>query len=384
VKTGRFPWYARKDQTLDPKSVNENFRKGVDYIRDALKMRYTYSLITYNLTDLDLTASTYKHRFIFYPGSPMEIVGGELIASGYTDGESIYARWVGPDEVPQVLTVANATPTPTLTNIELPAGGPTSSWRWLEAKGDENFDLAEDINQRALRVGDSAPLGVHLISIEGDSALSASGKSATLNIWLRQDRGTNPEFETPELFNGTDSADADKFNAIAAELDIQRNNAVTNLNTRRCEVIMASGGMGVTGAGPANSPLQAKMNSSIPSPRDVDGDWKLIRVDTGFVAGVGSLAPPATTRRFQTEIIKLGVPQLTQETALGDPIGPGAYAELYRFGDTINPPIDLTSPPAGSVTLPAEDHTLVNTELDAVPAGYEIGTIYYYMWYSLE
>jgi len=383
VKTGRFPWFARPGQTLDPKSLNENFRKGVDYIRDALKMRYTYSLITFDLTDLDLSSNAYKHRFIFDPSDPMEIVGGELIASGYTDGESIYARWVGPDEVATVQITSDANP-PVSTNVVLPNGGPTKSWRWLEAKGNQNFDLAEDINQRALRVGDPTPIGANIISIEGDSALSSSGKSATLNVWIRQSRGTNPEFELPELFNGTDPADADKFNAVAALLEIYRNSAVTDLNTIRCEVIMASGGMGATGAGPANNPLQAKMNSTIPSPTTSDGDWKLKRVDTGFAASGASLAPGATPRRFVTQIIKGGVPVLTQETALGNPGAPATYSEIYRRGDTIAPTIDLTDPAAASVTLPVEDNTLLNTELDAVAAGHEIETIYYYMWYSLE
>ena len=387
MKTGRFPWLARTGQTVDPKSVNENFRKGVDYIRDALKLRYTYSLITFNLTDLvlDPAQPAHRRRFIFYPGVPMEIVGGELVATGYGEGESIYARWVGPDEVATVYTTNDANP-PVITNVVLPNGGPTASWRWLEAKGSDNFELAEDINQRALRVGDPVPLGANLISIEGDSALSSAGKIATLNVWIRQNRGTDPDFEMPELFNGTDPADAVKFNAIVAELQTQRANAVGNLNTRRCEVIMASGGMGATGAAAANSPMQTKMNSTIPSPTTSDGDWKLIRVDTGFSAlNAAGFAPGLTQRRFQTEIVKGGAPVVTQETALGNPVNAISYTEMYRWGDTIAPSQDLTDPVAASVTLPVEDNTLVSTELDAVGAvGHDIETIYYYMWYSLE
>ena len=382
MKTGRFPWFARLGQTFDPKSVNENFRKGADYIRDALKMRYTYSLITYNLTDLDLDLAAHKHRFIFYPGSPMDIVGAELVAAGYAEGESIYVRWVGPDEVASVQTTSTSG-VATGTTVVLPNGGPTASWRWLEAKGSDNFDLAEDINQRALRVGDPAPLGANIIAIEGDSALAASGKSATLNVWIRQDRGTDPDFEMPELFNGTDPADANKFNDIVAELQTQRTNAVGNLNTRRCEVIMATGGMGATGVGAANSPMQTKMNSTIPSPTTSDGDWKLKRIDTGFVAKNASFAPGFAARRFQTEIFKGGATVVTQETALGDTGGPTTYNEIYRWGDTLAPQ-DLTDPAAASVTLPVEDNTLVNTELDPVAIGHDIETIYYYMWYSLE
>ena len=382
MKTGRFPWFARTGQTLDPKSVNENFRKGADYIRDALKMRYTYSLITYNLTDLDLNLAAHRHRFIFYPGSPMDIVGAELVATGYTEGESIYVRWVGPDEVATVYTVNDANQ-PVPTNVVLPNGGPTASWRWLEAKGSDNFDLAEDINQRALRVGDPTPLGANIISIEGDSALASAGKSATLNVWIRQNRGTDPDFEMPELFNGTDPADAVKFNAIVAELQTQRSNAVGNLNTRRCEVIMATGGMGITGGIPANSPLRTKMDSIIPSPTTSDGDWKITRIDTGFVAKNASFAPGFTQRRFQTQLFKGGVPIVTQETALGDPAGATIYDEIYRWGDTLVPQ-DLTDPAAASVTLPVDDNVLKNIELDAVAPNHDIETIYYYMWYSLE
>lgn len=380
MKTGRFPWYARDGQTLDPKSLNENFRQGINYIRDALKMRYTYSMMTFNLTGLDLSAADRLHRFILHPNFPMEIVGGELVAEGYGEGESIYVRWVGPDEVASVVTTHASTGVVT-TAVVLPNGGPTESWRWLEAEGSDNFDLAEDINQRALRIGDPVPIGVNLFSVEGVSPVG--GKTATLNIRIRSDRGTDPDFDMPELFSGQDSADADKMLSLLAEMEIQRANAVGNLDTYRCEVIMGTGGMGVTGGTPVTQPLKSKMDSTIPSPTTSDGAWKLKRVDTGFVAG-GAFTPGSVDRSFRTTVVKGGSPILTQDTELGDAGSGASYDEIFRWGDTISPTLSLTNVAASAVTNPVLDNELVNTELNTVVVGHEIETIYYYMWYSLE
>ena len=211
MKTGSFPWKAREGQTFDPKLVNENFRKGADYVRDALKLKYTYSAITFDLAGIDTTSVDWKRRFAFFPPNCIDIVGAELVCNNLDEGDNVFVEWFisgDPADAVRVIT-ADGQEALSLNPCVGPKGAPTETFRYLELDHVPGFPYSEDANMMQLRCGDSVAIGVHCLRIGSDTAggvqfetaPASTNKTGRITVWFRSARGavpvTQPNGPTP-------------------------------------------------------------------------------------------------------------------------------------------------------------------------------------------
>ena len=379
MKVAGFPWSFRNNKVFDPRQVNENFRKSAQYIKDTLALRYTYSMMSFDLSGVDTTQPSNTRRFMFFPPAPMEIIGAELVTSNLDAKDKLHVKWLSGTDFPAGTLVANAAAVPALTPVILPAGGPTESWRYVEVEAIGGQVVNSNTQQRNLRIGDPVPLGVYCLEVGSDTGVilngGPSGKTATINIWLRSSRGTNPEFNMPEMFNGQDAADATKFLSIAADLEVQRAAALSNANqnTFRLDAFCVrdlSTTLGIE---------QAISTARIPAPSSGSGEGalRLARVDFHVVADGGQFSNAGSGRILTTEVTD-GAPIMTQTLDLDGPAA--TYEEIFRAGDTLAAP--QISGLGKDALNPADDFKFNIS--DNLPAtSNSIKALWVYLWYRL-
>jgi hypothetical protein len=391
MKTASFPWSAREGKVFDPKEINENFRKGAQYLRDSLALRYTYSMMRIDLTGINCASDEFRNRIIpFYPFgiSPMDIVGGELITSNFAAGEKLHVKWIKtplPAGTPRLpITTSGSFPF-TDTDIVLPNGGPTEDWRYIEVEALDGKILNSNTQQRNVRIGDTVPIGVYCLEVGSDTGCNISpalGMSAELVLWLRSSRGTNPEFNMPELFNGQDAADANKFNAVCTDLETHRAATVdpANQDTWRLDCFA------VRDVPDSIEALEIAMGrATIPSPNDSspNAEFRLARVDYYVSTDAAQFSPPATAREIDGFAVLTGaLATFNNPTELDGP-NPGDIAtHVLRVGDTIAAP--LVSGPALDAMDVGDDSFFGVSDANTVAGMGRIKTLYVYLWYRLS
>ena len=397
MKVGRFPWTFRTDRTLDPKHLNENFRKSADYIRDTLELQYSYSIMRMDLTGLDLSDPSEHRRFLFMPPAKAEIVGAELACRGLTGEQNVYARWMSQADAvdpAQVSALDNAPPSPV--NIILPSGGPDESWRYVEIKHQSDRPVDKNINQRHLGLDLDPPLGIYLIEIGTDSegVSIPTSLDGELNIWFRFRRDVDAKFGLPDMFNGAMSADADVFNDVKAELEAKRAEA-TDATKRvyRCESYVAKDFSTAAPDGLAFQRLFARWPSIN---TDSGSDWVLHSYHIAFVSSGSNFNgnDPINARVFDTGLtkdvggtLKIGAAE-TRLDGLGYPVG---VSTLYRIVGPPQPSDPVGSPlPAsmadtdGASTSPMEssDDWYFNAGDNLLGAAVPIKMAYVYLWFT--
>ena len=387
MKTGAFQWSARYQKVLDPREVNENFRKGAQYIKDCLALRYTYTMMRINLTGMDLSGSTaFRNTIIpFWPygDSSMEIVGGELITSNFAAGEKLHVTWNGGSSIP--VSTSGVGP-PANTNTILPNGGPTEDWRYIEVEAVAGKVLNSNTQQRSVRVGDIAPIGIYCLEVGSDTGVNIDpnlGMTAELVLWMKSSRGTNPEFTLPELFNGEDAADADKFNSICSDLETQRANATspTNQDTWRLDCFTVRD-VPLVGGNALASVEAACCGASIPAPNNnlpVQGAFRLARLDYYISTDAAQFSAAGDGRTFAA-FVSPALATVGQQ--LDQPAS--TYNHIFRVGDVLASP-EISTPASDSMT-PATDSEFgigdFNPATNPVLGG-RIKTLIVYLWYRL-
>jgi len=89
--------YTRDGQTLDPKKLNASFRDAAEKIRYVQSLKYSYSIMQYDLNGMDLqaisdTGCTAERRFIIRPPADCEIIGAHLSARNVPKAKLISAE----------------------------------------------------------------------------------------------------------------------------------------------------------------------------------------------------------------------------------------------------------------------------------------------------
>jgi len=406
MKTGSFPWKAREGQTFDPKLVNENFRKGADYVRDALKLKYTYSTITFDLAGIDTNSVEWKRRFAFFPPNCMDVVGAELVCNNLDEEDNVFVEWVVADPADGIRLITNDVDTATVqVPCVHPKGAPTETFRYLELNHVPGFPYSEDANLMQVRCGDFVSIGVHCLRIGSDTPTGVifegplnPNKTGRLTIWLKSARGSVPvtqpngissEFSMPDLFMGRYTANADIFTDAANEINTQRGIAVAsgNLNTYRCESYVVRDIEAVSNL--YNITANQSITARIPSPTanlPSDPLFVLDRIDCGFVAAdeINGFQNALTGRQFAVGVNDSGGatidPLLPQITNLGGAGGP--YFEIFRTGNPIDDP--ELSDAANTAADSADDNILFATDNGDTGTGAgDIEMVYVYLWYRL-
>ena len=402
MKTARFPWTARDNRTLDPKHLNEDFRKGADYIRDTLELQYAYSALHYNLEGVTAQQPSYggglplgseESTFLVAPPGDAEIIGAELTCSDLTSLQNVYIQWVGPAEFPTFPVASAVLPgPPSTTPVVFPVGGPTEKWRYVEAAFNEKLPVVQSITQRRLGIDLDPPLGIYAFVVRTDAAQFDLAAGCSLTLWIRCKRGVNPVFDLPDMFNGSQTADADKFNSIHAELDSKRAEAVSSTNNRaiRGEAFVVNG-CNAEAAGPAVN-MNQKMYARFMSINTNSGaDWFLHSYHMQFISDGDDFSGNANIRMVHTSlqspvgapVSTIGAAQTMLDAPLATPFTPnikvlyrtvagGVFSLPAAMSDTVGAP---TAPetPADDWYFDAVD-TWFNTNKD-------IKRIIVYLWY---
>ena len=324
--------YTRTGQTLDPKKLNASFRDAAEKIRYIQSLKYSYSVMQYDLNGMNLQATTptppgtgctAERRFIIRPPTDCEIIGAHLSARNVPDGERIFARWLSPadtvldtaggpgagavapvnGQIAFIQAVGAGPVLPALEPVYLPIGGESVSWKYIEAEGEVGFTVSENITQRNLRLVANQNYVLEMNS----SAPMTIGQAnpAELTLWLRSDRGTDDEWPMIELLDGRDipfvtppvgsPAGTRGIGDIVADLNAQASLALdgTKQDTVRCDVsVITDVDLTVS-----STRFQQEFAQRIPRPPttlnngpysgsgiDTDTRWSLYKIDVGLVS----------------------------------------------------------------------------------------------------
>ena len=99
IKSGQSKYYPRDGETLDPQKLNANFRDAAQKIRYVQSLKYTYSVMQFDLLGVDFSKPSEERRFIIRPPSDCEIVGSHLSVVGLTGDQTVTARWLSPADL---------------------------------------------------------------------------------------------------------------------------------------------------------------------------------------------------------------------------------------------------------------------------------------------
>ena len=263
-------YIAEDNSTLDPQKLNASFRDAAQKIKYVQSLKYTYSVMQYDLLDMDFSKPSEERRFIIRPPSDCEIVGAHLSVAGLTGEQTITARWLSPADT----TVGGSTPlsgqialiqasesggvgtaTPSASNVSLPSGGETVSWDYLDVERKKGFNISEDITQRVLRLTANQNYILEMRSSDSTLVLN-SDKPASITVWLRTNRGSYEGWKMMELLDGSDipyvtppaAGDPRGIGDIVSELNAQAtlSMAAANKDTFRCDVVRVGGGPNIT------------------------------------------------------------------------------------------------------------------------------------------
>ncbi len=400
MKTARFPWSSRPNRTLDPKHLNENFRKGADYIRDTLELQYCYSTMFYNLEGAQAlepvwdSFPTNPEGSIFAIMAPttgnVEIVGAELTVTGLNDAtkKNVYIQWIGPDELADIPVATLAAPAqPVPVPVKLPEGGPTEAWRYVEAKYDEKTTVAQDISQRRLNLTLDPPMGIYAFAVRTDGPTFQIGQDSSLKLWFRTKRNVNPVFDLPDMFNGTWTADAVKFNIINAQLDTKREEAVippNNISLRgECYV--------VNGVPVGVNEIAQKMYARIPSINTNSGAGEYLHsYHMQFISDANDFSQNAAIKDVSTRLVEVssatsvGAATTRLDAPLATPFLPNIKT-VYRVvsGGAFGLPANLadTTGPTTAPEQPNDDWYLEATSA-ANPSDEVMTRVIIYFWYA--
>jgi hypothetical protein len=431
--------YTRDNQTLDPKKLNASFRDAAEKIRYIQSLKYSYSIMQYDLNGIDLEAATASgctaaRRFIIRPPTDCEIIGAHLSARNVPNEQRIFARWLSPDDfildtaagpgagavvpVPGQIAFIQAAGVgpvlPALEAVSMPVGGETQSWKYIEVQGETGFVISENVNQRNLRL--TANQNYVLEMGSSDPMTIGNNNPAELTLWMRTDRGTDDEWPMIELLDGRDipfvtppggaPPGTRGIGDIVADLNAQATLAIAanKQDTVRCDVAVITDVDLLT----SSTRFQQEFTQRIPRPPttlnngpyagssiQTDTRWSLYRIDVGLVsedltfcqaagstfpAGIflqstGGITPPAAGTNFYV----YNSPLVSQT---GD-----QYKEVYIAGQEadgspasefqINGDVATPSSPLN----PGNDLALI-PQFNPVPLE-NVKLAYLYIWYRL-
>jgi len=434
-------YYARDGSTLDPKKLNEAIRHAEKQIKYVQRHKYTYSQMNFDLIGINLKSiSPEERRFIIRPPEDCEIIGAHITAANIPDGETVFARWMNPDDVTTYGAAAGkvvvieatstggaGTATPNEEDVEMPSGTARKTFKYVEAKGQSGFDVCEGITTRpvnllqdqnyVLEVGYSEDVASRNVTVDD---------FASLVLFVRSDRGSSDEWSVPELLDGSDvtyasagtavgTTDTPGIQNIVNELSTQVSNSLdsSEADTIRCDVIKCSNlGASQISAGALNMLLSSRIprfptlldNGRIPADFDVfktNCKWSLYRVDFVLVSSASTfspaagdvydiatriesqsgIAPPAAGNNFYT----IADPRIGEN-------GLYEYKEVYVRGPTassgsgLESRIDSETLVGGTTQVsPLDpDHDLkFNTLANVAGGAQNVQLAYMYIWYRL-
>jgi hypothetical protein len=432
--------YTRDGQTLDPKKLNASFRDAAEKIRYVQSLKYSYSIMQYDLNGMDLqaisdTGCTAERRFIIRPPADCEIIGAHLSARNVPAEQRIFARWLsaadtvldtaaGPGAgavvpVPGQIAfiqgnLSGPSILPILEPVSLPIGGETASWKYIEATGEEGFIISEDITQRNLRLNANENYILEMGS--SDPMTIGSTNPAELTLWIRSNRGTDDEWPMIELLDGRDipfvtppigaPAGTRGIGDIVADLNAQAAEAIspTNQDTFRCDVSVITDVDLTTSA----NRFEQEFAQRIPRPPDelsngpyaasgirTDTRWSLYRVDLGLVSqdltfcqGVGSVFPLGIS--LQSDGVHQPPAAGTNFYSYSNPLVSQAgtqYKEVYIAGQVADGAAGNDFQINSSLPTPADplnpSHDLrIASQVNPLPLE-DVKLAYLYIWYRL-
>jgi hypothetical protein len=323
-------YFPRDGETLDPQKLNSNFRDAAQKIRYVQSLKYTYSVMQFDLTNIDFSKGSEERRYIIRPASDCEIVGSHLSLSGLATDQLVSAKWLSPSDLKTAGTVplsgqialisgtsagAAGTAPPNPSNVSLPEGGETVTWKYIEVEGRDGFTISEDITQRSLRLTRDQNYVIEI----GSPNYSGTGlvsSEASLTVWMRTNRGTFEGWKMIELLDGSDIpyvtppvvGDPRGIGDIVDDLNAQALLATqdSTRNTYKCDVISVRG----TALNPINingsvNDLKREFGRRIPRTQtildngsysgDIDENrtntaWSLHRVDFALVSAAATFS----------------------------------------------------------------------------------------------
>jgi hypothetical protein len=318
IKSGDSKYYPRDGETLDPQKLNANFRDAAQKIRYVQSLKYTYSVMQFDLIGVDFSKPSEERRFIIRPPSDCEIVGCHLSAVGLTGDQSVTARWLSPADLTaggglsgQIALVSASstggagTASPAASNVVLPDGGETVSWDYVTIENNASFATSEDITQRVVRLSANNNYVIEMTSSDSTLVLN-SAKPASLTLWMRTNRGSFEGWDMIELLDGSNipyvtppaGGDPRGIGNIIDDLSAQAALAVSasNSETYRCDVVRVGSPVNVLAA---VDDLSNDLSQRIPRPPKVldnapfagasdsfktNAEWGLHRVDFVMVS----------------------------------------------------------------------------------------------------
>ncbi len=429
-------YYARDGATLDPKKLNESIRHAAKQIKYTQRHKYTYSQMNFDLIGLDLkSASPEERRFVIRPPENIEITGAHIVAAGLIDGESIFARWIDPDDattggaaagkvaVIEALSTGNALPDEE--DVSMPTGTSTQTFKYVSAEGQDAFSVVEGVTTRPVNLVKDKnyiiELGYSGFTV-GSSKIISVEAFASLVLFVRSDRGSSDEWSVPELLDGSDVTYAtagtsdpaglqDIITSVASESSASLSAAQSD--TVRCDVIKASNLSGSTlSAGDLNMVLSSRiprfptfLNNGRYTGETADYyktqcKWSLYRVDFVLVSDAATFSPTAGDSYEVTLSLESqsGIVPPSSGTNFyrvsGAKIGVNGtdeYKEVYVRGPTassgsgLESQIDSSTLVGGNQVSPLNpDHDLKTYALANVVGGAQnVKLAYMYVWYRL-
>ena len=421
IKSGDSKYHPRDGETLDPQKLNANFRDAAQKIRYVQSLKYTYSVMQFDLIGVDFSKPSEERRFIIRPPSDCEIVGCHLSAVGLTGDQSVTARWLSPADLTaggglsgQIALVSASstggagTASPVASNVVLPDGGETVSWDYVTIENNPSFATSEDITQRVVRLSANNNYVIEMTSSDSTLVLN-SAKPASLTLWMRTNRGSFEGWDMIELLDGSNipyvtppaGGDPRGIGNIIDDLSAQAALAISasNSETHRCDVVRVGSPIDVAAA---VDDLSNDLSQRIPRPPKVldnapyatapdslktNTEWGLHRVDfvmvssdAAFGAGYnpalellsdGVIAPPAAGTNFY----KISDPTVSafKEVYIQGPTADGSGAGLED---------QIHSETAGTNPLdPAKD---LHFSPAMTSATENVASVYMYIWYKLN